>query len=204
MQPPKILSPYVELYAHPFGAADNEGLFQLSKHRDWIKQRVIDLPINSRLFTQESIRDNTLEIYVAENEDAPRLQSVKFHGRGRFVFRDCIWKTLPGWQGGFYPQALATNLLKTVDFGQRYFRDCLGYTDKTFFRIEIGGIIGGERRVQNAGLRPARKFIFDRDIVTGGDFNAGAGIAEDLAAKFYDEIMIQSELDPASWGYGKG
>lgn len=196
--------PYLEMYAHPTEGPSNSRLFELVKHRDWIKRNVIEFPINSRLFTEESIRDNTLEIYHAEKEDALRVQSLKFHGSGRFVFRDCIWKTLPGWQGGFYPQAMGSVLLKTGGFGQRYFKDCLGYVDETFFRVEIGGIVGHERRVQNAGIRPVRKFIFDREIAAGEHFNAGNGSPEDLAAKFYNEIMIESELDPAIWGYGKG
>jgi len=202
--PEKHSDPYLEIYAHPTEGSSSSSLFELPKHRDWIKRNIIELPISSRLFTEESIRDNTLEVYHAETEDSPRLQSVRFYGGGRFVFRDCTWKTLPGWQGGFYPQAMATVLLKTVGFGQRYFKDCLGYADKTFFRIEIGGIVGCERRVQNVGIRSLRKFTFDREIVAGKDFSTGSGAPEDLAAKFYNEIMIESELDPAVWGYGKG
>lgn len=202
--PPKDSSPYLELYAHPTEGPSNARLFELAKHRDWVMRNIVDLPISSRLFTEESIRDNTLEVYLAEKEDAARLQSVKFHGAGRFVFHDRAWRTLPGWQSGFYPQAMLSVLLKTVGFGQRYFKECLGYANQTFFRVEIGGIVGCERRVQNVGLRSFRKFTYDRELVAGAHFNAGSGTPEDLAAKFYDEIMIQSELDPAVWGYDKG
>lgn len=191
--------PYLSIDAHP-ESTGNDALFDARRDEGWIMQHILALPIGTPIFKESSIRDNTLTIYVAEKQDGERVQLCRFTSRGRVLFGDCGWTNL-GWQGVFYPQVLRTILPKVIGFNCAYFKERLGQGGGSFFRVEIGNIVGCERKVQRVGAIPPRKFIFDRTIAAGESFDLANGDEEVLAKTLYDKVMIESELDPHKWGY---
>jgi len=193
--------PHIELLAFPMEVSTAR-LFDLTVHRDWAMSHVLELPIGSPLFREENIRDNVLEVYSAENQAAQRLQYVKFFGTGKIVFRDSSFSHLPNWQGVFYPQVLNSMLPKFASFCNLFLSKCLGHNKKVSFRVEIGNIIGCERKVQRPGVIPPRQFFFDLQITAGEDYDMASGNQADLVKKLYDAVILQSMLDPKLWGYG--
>ena len=67
--------------------------------------------------------------------------------------------------------------------------------------MEIGNIVGCERKVQRVGAIPPGRFIFDRTIAAGESFDLANGDEAVLAKALYDKVMIESDLDPQRCGY---
>lgn len=196
---PETEIPYLSVDAFP-EAGGSASLFDLHRDEDWIMKHILILPIGNQIFKEESIRDNILTVFRSERRDGQKIQICKFTGTGQLYFGDCGWARL-GWQGEFYPQVLNTILPKTIAYGCKYFKECLGQNGRAWFRVEIGNIIGCERKVYRPGAIPPRKFIFDRVIAASESIDLAAGVEEDLAKRLYDKVMVESELDPRLWGY---
>lgn len=174
--------------------------YDREKHKEWVQQHYLSLPIGSIHFLNESLRDGWLLYYAADREGGAPIQAFRVMRPGTLIFGDAGLPRLGrGWTSGFYPQAMLKPLNQFLEFAQGYYTEAHRYSGRIFVRVGIINVVGRDR-VLGEGIVGVAPWKYDRDIIVGGQFPAPELASRSTLKILYDQVILESELDPGKFG----
>jgi hypothetical protein len=177
---------------------------QLNKdQKDWVQHNGVGL-LQSRIFSDERLRDGWFMLFVADKQDGNKMEFIKVL-KNRTI--EMATKYCYGLMGkSFHPQMFRKFLTVNLKFTQTYFLDCLKCPREYRVRSYVGAsnILGAQRDVilpqGTIMVQPIRPFSFEGDILSSEESKVEDLLEGNLFNKLYRDLLLQSELDPDGWG----